>query len=368
MSVVNKMLQDLEARRADGEQISADYQPPRRSYAERWKWLALLLASGILVYWIYTLWQTKPQSQVSADAVISSTVQPKTVTRTAQTGMVETQQMSATSVTEVMPETPDESPLAELESQAKQSVVTEQASIETPVLISTNSEIVEEGELLAAGKQVPQETISKPVTDTSNLAVRSSQTSAQESQSQKQAISDALAANDTARAIRLLQAYIDVEPTNSAAIKKLATLWFANGNVSAAAQLLQKQLDLQPEQSDFRLMLARLYSQQNKPTEAMQLLSTHKPQAYLEVDYLAFRATLAQQLDVYQTALSDYQQLTQLENNNAKWWLGLAVVNDKLNQVEAALAAYRQARALAQLDGAVDQFMQQRITILAGNS
>jgi len=133
MSVVNKMLQDLEARRADGEQISADYQPPRRSYAGWWKWLALLLASGILVYWVYTLWQAKPQSQASADAVISSAVQPKTVTRAAQTDRVEEQHMSVSSVTKVLPETPDESPVAEQESQANQSVVTEQASLENTV-------------------------------------------------------------------------------------------------------------------------------------------------------------------------------------------------------------------------------------------
>jgi MSHA biogenesis protein MshN len=299
--------------------------------------------------------------------VIGSTVPAKTVTRAAQVDVAEEQQTSTKLVTQAMPETPSESHLFEQLSQTHESVLAE-ASLANTVSENPSSEVAKADEVFAAEKQAPQVASNKPTADTSNLAVRSSQTGVHESQSQKQAISDALAANDTALAIRLLQAYIEVEPTNNAAIKKLATLWFANGNISAAAQLLQKQLEQQPEQSDFRLMLARLYSQQGKPNEAMQLLSSHNPQAYLEVDYLAFRATLAQQLAVYQTALSDYRQLTKLENNNAKWWLGLAVVNDKLNQTDAALAAYRQAKSLAQLDGAVDQFMQQRITILAGNS
>ncbi|MEI8650146.1 hypothetical protein P4S73_23470 [Paraglaciecola sp. Hal342] len=66
MSVVNKMLQDLEARQSASETASADYQPPKRNVA-KFAWIVLLLLTVVLIvlgditgqYWIAT-----PQTKV----------------------------------------------------------------------------------------------------------------------------------------------------------------------------------------------------------------------------------------------------------------------------------------------------------------
>ena len=50
----------------------------------------------------------------------------------------------------------------------------------------------------------------------------------------------------------------------------------------------------------------------------------------------------------------------------AKWWLGLAIARDQLGEINMALQAYNKANSLNQLQGAVNDFIQQRISVLAG--
>jgi MSHA biogenesis protein MshN len=105
---------------------------------------------------------------------------------------------------------------------------------------------------------------------------------------------------------------------------------------------------------------------QKEPLKAMTLLTEFQPSTDNSIEYLAYRAVLAQQLKQTTLAKSDYQALTNIEYSNAKWWLGLAITRDQLGEINEALHAYNKAHSLGQLDGSVNQFIQQRISVLAG--
>jgi MSHA biogenesis protein MshN len=186
------------------------------------------------------------------------------------------------------------------------------------------------------------------------------------SSSLKQRIAESLNNEDLDLAQSLLKELLAAEPNNIKARKKLASLLFAQGNYAQSKQLLIQGIKLHPVQSDVRLMLARLYVVQKEPSQALNLLTEFYPSVNNQTEYLAYRAALAQQLKQTQLAKSDYQALTNIESTNAKWWLGLALARDQLGETNKALQAYNKAHSLNQLNSAVNDFMQQRISVLAG--
>ena len=146
----------------------------------------------------------------------------------------------------------------------------------------------------------------------------------------------------------------------------MASLLFAQGNNAQTKQLLLQGIKLHPAQGDLKLMLARLYMVLKDPSRAMDTLAEFQPNSDNQIEYLAYRAALAQQLKQTELAKLDYQTLTKIQADNAKWWLGLAIAEDQLGATNMAVHAYNRARSLDQLNDSVHEFMQQRMTILAG--
>ncbi len=141
---------------------------------------------------------------------------------------------------------------------------------------------------------------------------------------------------------------------------------FSQGNYAQSKQVLIQGIELHPARNDLRLMLARLYIVQKESLKALNILAEFQPSADNKTEYLAYRASLAQQLMQTELAKSDYQTLTIIEPDNAQWWLGLAIIRDQLGEFTIALQAYNKANTLGQLDNSVNDFIQQRISVLAG--
>ena len=183
----------------------------------------------------------------------------------------------------------------------------------------------------------------------------------------KQRIAENLDNDSFDLAQSLLGKLLAIEPDNIKARKKLASLLFAQGNYAQSKQLLIQGIELHPTQSDLRLMLARLYVVQKESAQAMRILAEFQPGSDNQTEYLAYRASLAQQLKQAESAKSDYQTLTDMEPNNARWWLGLAIVRDQSDEITMALQAYNKAYRLDQLDSSVNNFIQKRISVLIGS-
>jgi MSHA biogenesis protein MshN len=376
MSVVNKMLQDLEARKSQTDEINSDYQPPPK---KSWKWLILvllILAIAAIIFALEDINQLFAETE-KTDVATSVNVQPLTPKSTKKMAVAQKN----------VSQQPVQSP--------KISVQHAQ-SVDKKVATATNSVVLDN---VFADEQI-QPNVPKMATD-SLIALQNIDTldkqldkqvatpsdieltpqliaeptfsfsmnsSSQEnnSSSLKQRIAESLNNEDLDLAQSLLKELLAAEPNNIKARKKLASLLFAQGNYAQSKQLLIQGIKLHPVQSDVRLMLARLYVVQKEPSQALNLLTEFYPSVNNQTEYLAYRAALAQQLKQTQLAKSDYQALTNIESTNAKWWLGLALARDQLGETNKALQAYNKAHSLNQLNSAVNDFMQQRISVLAG--
>jgi MSHA biogenesis protein MshN len=365
MSVVNKMLQDLEARQAKGTNVSADYQPPLKRNKQIVLILLLLIVVGLFGFWLFNnslSTSGKPAHESLPDSELTTAQAQPSVTKT----------MLVATTREL------EAPVAEI---AEQGVINVEASAAT---VAVDEVIPEPVALIDEPRSVglvdvsdakqsspsfePTQYLKHPLPakpETGSLKIKDSSQASQKA-SLRQQVSDALSDNNSRLAITLLGELLEQEPDNTEAIKKLATLLFANGNALKATQLLQSSVLAAPQRSDLRLMLARLYTQQKRLDSALAVLKEIQPAQYMEIDYLAYRANLAQQLADFVVAKQDYTLLTQVDGNNASWWLGLAITEEKLGAGNTALRSYYQAQNLAQLDPAVTEFIQQRINVLVG--
>lgn len=154
----------------------------------------------------------------------------------------------------------------------------------------------------------------------------------------------ALDNNDYNTAIGLMQQKVQSHPTDIGARKKLASLLFASGQVEKAQALLQRMLVNSPDDHSVRLMLSRLYVKQGLTTLAIKSANgaVSSPRNPLSIELLSFRANLLQQHGEFDKSLNDYLVLTKRRPLEPKWWLGAAISADSLHQSALAFHAFSQ--------------------------
>jgi MSHA biogenesis protein MshN len=197
--------------------------------------------------------------------------------------------------------------------------------------------------------------------------VASSNKSASTHQMFEQRIQLSLKNGDTAAAIQDLNSLIALEPINASARKRLASLEFAQGNPKRAAFLLDQGIKLSPSDSSMRLMQARLLFREDRNAQALLLLIDHPKSVIADNELLSFRASLAEKEKDYASSLQDYSVLLKRQPGNARWMLGLAISQDKQKMHGEALITYKKVKASNQLSTQVVSFVDGRLAALAGS-
>lgn len=357
MSVVNKMLQDLEARQSQTDEIQADYQPPEKKQSKLLVLVLLILAIAAIIFALTDISQLLSENKKSTAATY---IQPLPVTVTKKINVVpEKRQLTSAPPPKIKAE------LVTTTSKifADEAILPQEHKAITTKLVSIQN--IQSPDKQAKTQDSAPSNIQAPPEKESSFSMTGS-TQENNASSLKQRIAESLSNDNLDLAQSLLYELLETEPGNIKARKKLASLLFAQGNYAQSQQLLAQGIELHPTKSDIRLMLARLYVVQKQPSQAMNILVDFQPSVDNRSEYLAYRAALAQQLKQTELAKSDYQVLTNIESTNAKWWLGLAIAEDQLGDINMAVKAYKMANSLGQLDGSVNEFIQQRISVLAG--
>jgi MSHA biogenesis protein MshN len=369
MSVVNKMLQDLEARKFETEAVNADYHPPQKKQSKLLVLVLLSLTSLILIISTITfaltgksvLFDKNNKASVTTTAILNKVdIISKKVLQQPFQPQVTAVQSPQTQLALVAVAT-DTGLSGNVSSKKQQHLRTPEVTLNKPASmqsITTQDEQVElqnniEGKTKITAEPTSSFSMSGGGQDNNGSDL-------------KRRITKSLDDDNFDLAQPLLNELLVIEPSNVKARKKLASLFFAQGNYMQSKQILLQGMQLHPSRSDLRLMLARLHMAQKESAQAINVLIEFQPNAAEQIEYLAYRASLAQQLEYTALAMSDYQILTNVEPSNAKWWLGLAIIKDQSGETTMALQAYNKAGKLSQLDNSVNNFIQQRILVLAG--
>jgi MSHA biogenesis protein MshN len=379
MSVVNKMLKDLEARQSKTHEINADYQAPQKKQSKLFVLVLLILSIAAITFALSyknRLFGENKNTDVTATVnsqPLSSASPIKKMSILTEKSQIKEQVQPQIAARQPYKDT-IELVIAETDITSTIKVTADEQILQTKLEMATDNSVslpkIETKNIQAQDKQLNTldsnelKSLGTPEQKSSFTMTGSSQEN--NTSSLKQRIAESLNIDNLDLAQSLLKELLETEPDNIKARKKLASLLFAQGNYTQSRQLLVRGIELHPTQSSLRLMLARLYMVQKEPSLAINILSEFEPSRDNQTEYLAYRAALAQQLKQTKLAKADYQALTHIDSDNAKWWLGLAIAEDQLGEMNMAIKSYNKAISIGQLQGSVNEFIQQRITVLAG--
>ncbi|WP_297481610.1 tetratricopeptide repeat protein [uncultured Photobacterium sp.] len=172
----------------------------------------------------------------------------------------------------------------------------------------------------------------------------------------------ALEQQNSKQAALNLESALYYRPDWVMARQKLAALYYGMGNIQEATATLERGLATQPNQADLRLTLAKLLINESQFQAALTVLDDKS--GYMSIQYLAMRGALAQQLNNNNIALACYQQLIQRAPKDGRWWLGLAIVQERIKAINKALASYHQALAVGNISSSSQLFIQQRLNAI----
>lgn len=158
-----------------------------------------------------------------------------------------------------------------------------------------------------------------------------------------------------------LRAVLNLDPSHETARQALVSLALEQRRVEEAAAVLAQGLELNPANSGFAMLLARVLVERKDYSAALDLLKKHAPGASRNPDYHAFTGALLQRLSRHEDAVGEYRIALQMSPQAAPWWVGLGISQEALGRGKDALGSYRRARELGasgELLGYVEQRLQ----------
>lgn len=172
----------------------------------------------------------------------------------------------------------------------------------------------------------------------------------------------ALDSNDFQDAVDAYGEALRYTPDNETARQKLAALYYGKGDVRRAFDLLQNGIELNHEGERLRIALAKLLIKEQQPEAALSPLSYLPVRPSLE--YLSLRAALAQKSKHNELALESYLALTRKEPSNSRWWLGLAIQQERDFSLAEAKYSYQQALSKVGLSSQSQTFIRDRLAVI----
>lgn len=112
-----------------------------------------------------------------------------------------------------------------------------------------------------------------------------------------------------------------------------------------AMQTLQEGLQGLPAQSGWAMALARLQAERGDFASAWQTLNRSMPAGGASADYQGFAGHVLHRLGRSKDATEHYQLATRLAPGDGRWWLGLGLAHDAEGRVTEARDALQRAKA-----------------------
>ena len=165
-------------------------------------------------------------------------------------------------------------------------------------------------------------------------------------------------------AMLALQQTLQLDPRHQGARETLVRLLLEAQRPDDAARQLQLSLALDPKQPAQAMMLARLQLDKANGPAALDTLMRSLPHASDNGDYRAFLAGVLQREQRYREAAEQYQLALQAAPDNSVWWMGLGIALQADNHPAQARQAYERAKGLQTLSPQLQAFVERKLVQL----
>lgn len=157
---------------------------------------------------------------------------------------------------------------------------------------------------------------------------------------------------------------LDWDAQHRPAREQLVTLLLATGRAADAQRLLEEGMAIAPGYPAFALILARVQVERGQETEALVMLEQASSRTNGDVDISAFIATLHQRAGRHAEAAQRFQQVLAARPLEGRWWVGLAISLEAQQNWQAARGAYARAMNGTSLTAELMRYTEQRMTAL----
>lgn len=372
MSLINQMLQELDARHSEVNGVGQYAQqiravPERRQIHPAW-WLVLLLAV-VLVAMSAWIWLRPPTVGKGVDMrelplkfdmglSLPNAVQPAGVAN----------RLSSPPAVSQPPSRSTEPDAAALNIALPQLDRTKKQRAEQTAVLATNSReasaAVQPDQPAPAAKTrvvaeakapepAPPMQISKQVKELTPQQRAENEYRKAVSLMQQGRASDATASMEQA---------LQLDPQHAAARQALIGMLLEVKRQDDALRTAREGLALDPAQPTLAMVLARVQLEKGELAAAIDTLQHSLPYASERADYRAFLGALLQREGKHKQATEQYLLALQRAPQNGVWWMGLGISYQAENRLPEALEAFKRAKASNTLTADLLAFVEGRIS------
>ncbi|RUO74744.1 hypothetical protein CWI80_05250 [Pseudidiomarina sediminum] len=359
MSVINRMLRDLDARQQHERQGS--YTPAAQApQARSWGWVVVvsvlvLVGLGSTVWWWFGT-QGEEVPILTETSVEATEVQP--VATTPVVVVAQDPERTSKPAREITPEAVVETTVAVEE--APVALASEPEPTSAPVLAAAQNTAQDKAaQPTAAPPPAPTDTTASGTMEVERVALSAEELAVVKLKQAREALQN----GQRERAERLFEQVLALVPGHVEARSELAAYWYGRGQIASALAVLEQGLQIQPQQSRWQLLYARILLESGSYLAVMSALASFDLEAAEASDILQLRATAANELRRFSTAAQDYQALAQ-RTLQGRWWLAAAVAYEDAGQKSRAAESYTQALQRNDLNQDAQRYAQQRLDVL----
>ena len=345
MSLINKMLQDIDARAGQpgAAPLPGDVRPvlapERRSPVLRVALLGGCLLAAVAAVAGWKMLQTAPAPLVVAAAPTVAPVPARTAVVVAMPAAVPVQ------VADVAPPAP---PLPQQEGEPEPEAAP--APAPAPASVPARAPAV------AAPRVKPAPRA--PAAPKPPAANGRIETAPQRAENAYRRALGVLEDGRVTEAIATLQSALAIDPRHEPSRQTLVGLLVEAGRPDDAMRQLQAALALDPRQPSLAMLLARLQLERGGP--AIETLMRTLPYAAGNGEYHAFLAGVLQRAGRSREAAGHYQSALERAPGNGVWWMGLGIALQAEKRDAEAAAAFAKAQASGTLAPELQAFVERR--------
>lgn len=157
-----------------------------------------------------------------------------------------------------------------------------------------------------------------------------------------------------------LRAVLVQNPSHAASRELLVGVLLQRGARDDARQQLEAGIAQSPGHLVFYSLLARLYVDAGQEARALTLLESANARAANDVEHQRFLAALYQRANRHADAVRTYRHVVTLRPYDGRGWLGLGISLEAMEQWKDAATAYQRALAGQGLDDRLSEYVRQR--------
>jgi MSHA biogenesis protein MshN len=378
MSLINKMLRDLDKRNApqggvaDGRGVGLTQHirpvaPPKVGSELFWVSMAVLML--VAVGWIgWVVWQMMPRPVATelayqslsgkTDAPVPQASPPAAVAVAAPVVVPPSGSPSAAPASPVS-QTPAQTPSAA--EPARIDMLRLATELTTPIPRSRTAARPKGGTTKSAKPQLAQAASAQQEVAAGKIDRHANTTAHDRAEDEFRRAVTLVNQGRVAEGMEGLKKALAIDPSHEAARQTLIALLLEGRRVDDAAAVLQDGLALNAGNTGFAMLLARIMVERQDIPGALALLQKHAAPPDRDPDFHAFAAALYQRLNRHPEAIEQYQEALRLAPSAGVWWVGLGISFSAADQSKNALDAFKNAKSAGNLAPSLVTYVDQRL-------